>query len=185
MKTTFLTLLLIAAGCGQPLDDDGDDQLVSQTVVTLHPDGTETVNTHMIPASQQKAEVELSYVGACSASSIQLFNGTSFTGTEICFETTGGIGTIDLTKYYVCPAGKLCYKPSTWAGRVRSYRSGTWNNNNTVQQLWVQANPTCRECWNVPKTGQRSVAVAGSCAQQADLVGLPLLSVLTGNYHCP
>lgn len=117
------SLLLAAAGCsgsGSPSSttDQAGDQLFTRTVVTFHPDGTQTVKVGPITRAEQLEEqrqlraniaarknglsVETLTLGGngptsptppagCAGNSnmAEFFSGTGFTGNEICFYNAG------------------------------------------------------------------------------------------------
>jgi hypothetical protein len=113
------------------------EEMIDRTIVTLHPDGTQTVRQVQVPKSQSDAEKaaraareanpaeriqtpQIAQDGSCAPASIWLFASAGETGTEICFS---GQGTADLRDYCQLAFRGICL--TEWIDNVGSYWPGS------------------------------------------------------------
>ncbi len=125
---------LAALGCGADEVTDGGgegSEVPRTTVVTLHPDGTETVSIHDTEPAEPSGKVITNAISRQSPcppyGTLELHDQSTLGGNQICFV---GSGTVDLRRYcrsFVRVGGlpfPICR--GRWDQNVRSYFSGKY-----------------------------------------------------------
>jgi len=184
---SFTAMALPATACVMHAEEPGDIDLAAdeaevftRTIVTLHEDGTETVELREVTLDAQLGDQHLrevrlvgEYEGlgtaadaisrdtGCAGSAIWIFDQANLTGNEICFV---GAGTVDLEAY--CLNGACSDR---WGQNVRSYWAGVDSGLFSIGAGFTcgSSQGTCQEFAPYQKS-----TTAYSCEQQARYLGL-------------
>jgi hypothetical protein len=180
--TVVVAVLLATACVSTPLEDDPSsvdetvlDEVFTATSVTRHDDGTVTITQRQVTLAEQIADREVEnqrqeglargaipYVltqdGACSSSSLRLFDQSNYVGNVICFS---GSGSTDLSAYsrtVVCNGqridrwydyswtyfGGLCQTLSfAKSNKVKSVRAGQYYGGFNSSSRWFSCSVPC------------------------------------------
>lgn len=192
---SLAALALPATACMMDAEEPGDldadvaveaeAEVFTRTIVTLHDDGTETIELRDVTLEEQLGDQHLRELrlgsqhdglgttadaitrdSGCAGSAIWIFDQANLTGNEICFV---GAGVVDLENYcrtYRCG--------DRWGQNVRSYWSGV-----DFGLFSIGSGFTCGggqgTCSNFSQYEQ--VTTADSCEQQARFLGLQMTCV--------
>ncbi len=188
IKLVGLTAIALpATACVMDAEEPGDIDLAAaeveiftRTIVTLHDDGTETVEQRAVTLDAQLGDQDLrelrlvgEYEGlgtaadaisrdtGCAGSAIWIFDQANLTGNEICFV---GAGTVNLASYCLDSACS-----DQWDKNVRSYWAGVDSGLFSIGAGFTcgSGQGTCTEFASYQKS-----TTASSCEQQANYLGL-------------
>ena len=193
---SLAALALPATACMMDAEEPGDldadvaveAEVFTRTIVTLHDDGTETIELRDVTLEEQLGDQHLRQLrlggqhdglgttsdaitkdSGCAGSAIWIFDQVNLTGNEICF--VGG-GVVDLNNYCRTSSNNLCF--DRWSYDVRSYWAGV-----DMGLFSIGSGFTCGSgqgtCSNF--TQYEKVTTADSCEQQARFLGLQMLCV--------